>query len=890
MATAPSPITRSHLVSPLLIFVRDAIVRHLSCTETGGRLSYLHSLLLGRFVRISSPAGYAAVRVLQVQTDSEKHYKVHCSIPRAGAAAVERDETTNVVLQCWDYRENSQISVRVDAVSSRPITAVEADALAEQLQQPGKQAAFEAHCSATLLNFSNDSFFRSFFQELNADTANLLIERGTAILADQRKGLACGVVEPEGGRSEVSLWGTSPQDSVVLLLRSWVVQDAYDVDPVMQQEVQGGDASSNEAAVAGMKRKRDGTAIESTHTFGEFIVPDIPEAIRATTSIDTLPCLAGTHGWSHPGRGIYTHGFGHGPLRKPVRVVGQHRFFMQSHGTATFPTQRASEVPVFGSEYQPEVTLWHLTRAILGDALQFSVEALRSSVLYQYEDVVPRDGDDAETVQAAIAKVLGGLHEASATLHAFDVPVVTTPALYPTAPRPSQLSSCRPLTIQLKAAADHVTANLSGGSSLDNPTHTIMSGRLLSSHTQVFVVDADALLRAAGVTDVRRQCEILAGIEKVRRGEAGSGEWVPEDELARMALLPSHDIVPGTESVLGGVASDANPYFIPKSSALAFTGLAPSQTHLLRALLGIPSTTTASLPLRDGETHLPDAVDACMLLHVASGAAGDDRMLPPKWTSTIPTPCADRASLANAFAAERAVNDVAFSISRLRAVACGHSLLNWPVNSFHSSPLSSPIHLSNAYWSGLCTRLGIPPSAAPCAAALSSSWCPFVFPHRVNAFKSLLFHGTSTILANTVQREHFRRPGCRLKPLCISSEGRSCDCQMEGFGIYLAEESKAQQFAIKKSVYGPARKALIGASLVVQVDLGHVKVATSELCHCGCRKAYDDHQGHWYSQQGYDTLFLREDSLPASRYREWAIADPLRCSVARVNEVVTKAE
>ena len=103
---------------------------------------------------------------------------------------------------------------------------------------------------------------------------------------------------------------------------------------------------------------------------------------------------------------------------------------------------------------------------------------------------------------------------------------------------------------------------------------------------------------------------------------------------------------------------------------------------------------------------------------------------------------------------------------------------------------------------------------------------------------------------------------------------------MAGFGVYLAEARKAAHFAYNRASGGGC-----GARVAAVVDLGHVKVAGTCPCACGCGQAYVDHAGCWYAAQGYDALFVRDASLPATRSREWAVADPLRVDVVAVARI-----
>jgi hypothetical protein len=137
-------------------------------------------------------------------------------------------------------------------------------------------------------------------------------------------------------------------------------------------------------------------------------------------------------------------------------------------------------------------------------------------------------------------------------------------------------------------------------------------------------------------------------------------------------------------------------------------------------------------------------------------------------------------------------------------------------------------------------------------------------------------------MALSIAQGGFRRPICRMRALCTAG---GCDCQMEGFGVYLADFKKAATFATKRAVFDAAHGGVVGAVVVVEVDLGHVKLGTRTPCPCGCGQDYVDHPGSWYARGGYDSLYLRDGSMPATRVREWCVADPGRCRVVRVETV-----
>lgn len=165
------------------------------------------------------------------------------------------------------------------------------------------------------------------------------------------------------------------------------------------------------------------------------------------------------------------------------------------------------------------------------------------------------------------------------------------------------------------------------------------------------------------------------------------------------------------------------------------------------------------------------------------------------------------------------------------------------------------------------------------AVVLPPLWCPALFPCRWGRFYTLLYHGTSPDMADRIGGEGFRRPVCRLSDSCKSGE---CCCQMEGFAVYFADRDKATFFATKRAAYNSATQTSTGGLLVVAVDVGVQKLGVAVPCPCGCGKEYVDHWGAWYSRQGADTLYLRDYSLPATRTAEWAVADPARCVILRV--------
>jgi hypothetical protein len=166
-------------------------------------------------------------------------------------------------------------------------------------------------------------------------------------------------------------------------------------------------------------------------------------------------------------------------------------------------------------------------------------------------------------------------------------------------------------------------------------------------------------------------------------------------------------------------------------------------------------------------------------------------------------------------------------------------------------------------------------------------WVPHLFPHRVGAHLAIVYHGTSTVMAAAIARVGFRRAACRRREAC--ARGR-CDCNMLGFGCYFGgDRPKAEHFALRRAVHDRDRKAQVGAVVVVRADLGQVKVSRPNLCPCGCGHPYVDHWGLWYTNEGHDALYVRDNSAGAVRDREWALADPARAVVVAVDEVAREA-
>jgi hypothetical protein len=160
------------------------------------------------------------------------------------------------------------------------------------------------------------------------------------------------------------------------------------------------------------------------------------------------------------------------------------------------------------------------------------------------------------------------------------------------------------------------------------------------------------------------------------------------------------------------------------------------------------------------------------------------------------------------------------------------------------------------------------------------------FPARCGAHYMIAFHGTSEELANRIALSGIARPLCRQVVACSMGQ---CDCEMEGYGVYLADHEKAAHYASRRANFDKNKR---GGVIAFLVDIGHCKVGLPEPCKCGCVEwkgrgnpnpvMYLDHAGRWYTNEGFDTLYLRDNSMPATRAREWCVADPARCLVLGV--------
>lgn len=180
---------------------------------------------------------------------------------------------------------------------------------------------------------------------------------------------------------------------------------------------------------------------------------------------------------------------------------------------------------------------------------------------------------------------------------------------------------------------------------------------------------------------------------------------------------------------------------------------------------------------------------------------------------------------------------------------------------------------------------GEPREAAP------AIWCPALFPRRSSSSGGAsltLYHGTSNTFASVITSEGGpRRPLCRLIPhKCAFG---LCDCQMNGFGVYLADRDKATMYALRSGNRDARDPSHSGAVLRFSVDVGVLAVSTPAPCPCGCARPFLDHHGSWYASGGCDTLYVRDNSWPATNTAEWTVADPARVRLDGLERVAPGA-
>ena len=174
----------------------------------------------------------------------------------------------------------------------------------------------------------------------------------------------------------------------------------------------------------------------------------------------------------------------------------------------------------------------------------------------------------------------------------------------------------------------------------------------------------------------------------------------------------------------------------------------------------------------------------------------------------------------------------------------------------------------------------------------------------------ILYHGCGVTAATSIVATGFRRPVCR--KMQLTCQQGMCLCQMQGMGVYFARMDKALNFSARKAsvdVDVPALKAAAQAAGVPVVAAfpetgeGPLSFSVGILLQCRVRlgrcklqgkvrdpvysdtpqgKVFTDHTGRWNAWEGYDSLYIRDNSRPACAVAEWAVSDPGRCTVRAV--------
>lgn len=122
----------------------------------------------------------------------------------------------------------------------------------------------------------------------------------------------------------------------------------------------------------------------------------------------------------------------------------------------------------------------------------------------------------------------------------------------------------------------------------------------------------------------------------------------------------------------------------------------------------------------------------------------------------------------------------------------------------------------------------------------------------------VLYHGTETRFKHDILR-------LGLKPSVQS------DAAMLGRGVYFARWDKALDFA-RHDAYNVLRSTP-GIVLRCIVDTGRtIEMTSTAICTCGCGKPYVDHLSD--HSRGYQTVFVPDNALGATRRAEWCVKDP----------------
>ena len=140
-----------------------------------------------------------------------------------------------------------------------------------------------------------------------------------------------------------------------------------------------------------------------------------------------------------------------------------------------------------------------------------------------------------------------------------------------------------------------------------------------------------------------------------------------------------------------------------------------------------------------------------------------------------------------------------------------------------------------------------------------------------------LYHGTTATVTQSIILNGFKNPNpCSLAESCLGKNCK-CACPMLGRGIYFAQQDKATSNAERTATFNPATNEYVGVIFWCKVDLGKCKIAIDEPCPCGCELLYVDHLAKWNTAQGYDSIYLCENT--AAKRSEWCVSKPSQIKI-----------
>jgi hypothetical protein len=120
----------------------------------------------------------------------------------------------------------------------------------------------------------------------------------------------------------------------------------------------------------------------------------------------------------------------------------------------------------------------------------------------------------------------------------------------------------------------------------------------------------------------------------------------------------------------------------------------------------------------------------------------------------------------------------------------------------------------------------------------------------------VLYHGTDAVAASIIG---------------ASGMLPNAKTGMLGPGMYFARWDKASDFAVKDAerVARPVPGCVIR---VISSVASCREMTLTDVCQCGCAKAFVDHTGHY--GRGQDATYVPDNSLPATKRAEWCIRNP----------------